>query len=112
MQHAILMKKLSNIAAFEYILHWISNFLASRTQRMVLQGHAPDPLLVTSVVPQESFCDQYFSPLLLMTYPTVLIADDTLVYQEIASFSDCRRFQRNLDSLGAWSDKSTSLRVK
>jgi len=53
-QHAILMKKPSKIAAFEYILHWISNFLASRTQRMVLQGHASDSLPVTSVVPQES----------------------------------------------------------
>jgi len=48
-----------------------------------------------------------------MTYLTVLIHDcscallagDTLVYQEIASFSDCSRLQRNLDSRGAWSDK-------
>jgi len=34
-----------------------------------------------------------------------LFADDTLIYQEISSSEDYKRFQRNLDSLSTWAQK-------
>ena len=53
--HARLMKKVTEIAELdEYFLHRIEDFLANRTQRVVLHGHAADSLPVFSGVPQDS----------------------------------------------------------
>jgi len=37
--------------------------------------------------------------MIFLSFSTALFADDTLVYQEISSSEDCKRFQQNLDSL-------------
>jgi len=34
-----------------------------------------------------------------------LFANDTIVYQEISSSEDCKRFQQNLNSLSTWAEK-------
>ena len=111
MQHALLMRKLSEIADVnDYLLSWIHDFLTNRTQRVVLQGNASESLSVTSGVPQGSVLGPVLFLIFINDLPDcldcscALFADDTLVYQEICSVDDCNNFQRNLDSLGAWSE--------
>ena len=51
--HALLKKELTEIAELgEYLQHRIKDFLANRTQRVVLQGHPSDSLSVSSGVPK------------------------------------------------------------
>ena len=110
--HAVLMKTLEKIAELnEYLLHWIDDFLANRTQRVVLQGYASDSLPVSSGVPPGSVLGPVLFFIFIYDLPNcpdcscAWFADDTLVYQEIDSLNDCRRLQQNLDLLSAWSDK-------
>ena len=73
---------------------WISNFLTTRTQRVVLEGEFSTTAEVISGVPQGTV----LGPLLFLLYvndipsyvssKTRLFADDGLLYREINSSSD------------------------
>jgi len=102
--HALLLQKLSEIADVDnYLLRCFYNFLTDRVQRVVLQGCSSEPKPVCSGAPQGSV----FGPVLFLVFLNdfceclncfcALFADDTLVYLDIFSLGDCKRFLRNLD---------------
>ena len=84
---------------------WISSWLYSRSQQVVLDGQASDPVPVLSGVPQGSV----FGPVLYVVFindlpdnirsSVRLFADDCVLYRNICSPSDCLILQDDLDRL-------------
>ena len=87
---------------------WISSWLSRRSQQVVLDGQASDPVPVLSGVPQ----GLVLGPILFLIFindlpdnikPSVcLFADDCVLYRNIHSLQDCLILQEDLDSLGLW----------
>jgi len=110
--HGLLLQELSQIADVDnYLLYWVHNFLTDRKQRVVLQGCSSDPKPVCSGIPRGSVLGPVLFLVFINDIPECLnyscapFANDTLVYQKNSSSKDCKRFQRNLDSLSTWADK-------
>ena len=90
---------------------WVKNWLADRTQTVVVDGEVSNSAPVTSGVPQGSV----LGPCLFLLYindlaesldSTVrLFADDTIAYLAIKSNADAAVLQRDLDKLGEWETK-------
>ena len=72
---------------------WINSWLSGRTQQVVLDGQASDPVPVLSDVPQGSV----LGPVLFLMF-----ADDCVLYRNIHSRQDCLTLQEDLTSLGQW----------
>ena len=91
-------------------LRWIQDFLANRTQQVVINGHGSSRSYVTSGVPQGSV----LGPLLFICYindlpkevksTLKLYADDVLFYRIIRSINDCEMLQKDLDIVNKWVD--------
>ena len=91
-----------------YYINWINSWLSGRTQQVVLDGQASDPVPVLSCVPQGSV----LGPILFLIFmndlpdnirPSVcLLADDWVLYRKIYSIQDCLTLQEDLTSLGQW----------
>ena len=77
---------------------WISSCLSGRTQQVVLDCHASDPVPVLSRVPQGS----------ALIFPcnirssVRLFVDDCVLYRNIYSIQDCFILQEDLTSSGQW----------
>jgi len=93
-------------------LQWISSFLNSRTNQVLVEGSISEKLEVLSGVPQGTV----LGPLLFLVYindlPSVcrssqanLFADDTLLYKHIRSFEDATKLQKDLAALEDWESK-------
>ena len=94
-------------------MKWISNWLTSRTQRVVVDGETSKPVHVKSGVPQGTV----LGPLMFLIYINNiadetdkathirLFADDCLLYRVIRSSDDTDQLQKDLDSLTDWSSK-------
>ena len=88
---------------------WLTNFLANRLQRVVVNGCLSDWISVLSGVPQGSV----LRPLLFILYvndiPDLIesnvkmFADDTKIYSVIKSFDDGLKLQHDIDKLMQWS---------
>ena len=74
---------------------WINSWLSGRTQQVVLDGQASDPVPVLSGVPQGSV----LGPVLFLI---LMFADDCVLYRNIHSRQDCLTLQEDLTSLGQW----------
>ena len=89
-------------------LHWIQNFLASRTQQVVVEGKCSEVGEVNSGVPQGSV----LGPTLFLIYiddlsqniksKVRLFADDTIVYKSIRHQQDSEILQQDLKTLEQW----------
>ena len=90
-------------------LEWITDFLSSRSQRVVLNGATSDSAPVLSGVTQGTV----LGPILFLIYindlpdgvvnSTVrLFADDCIIYRPIRSKIDTELLQSDLDSVGSW----------
>ena len=89
-------------------LNWIQNFLANRTQQVVVEGEQSETADVTSGVPQGSV----LGPTLFLVYindilenitsKLRLFADNTILYQSIRNSSDTRKLQEDLERLQSW----------
>ena len=87
---------------------WINSWPSGRTQQVVLDGQASDPVPVLSGVPQGSV----LSPVLFLIFindmldnirsSVRLFADDCVLYRYIHSLQDCLTLQEDLTSLGQW----------
>ena len=87
---------------------WINSWLSGRTQQVVLDGQASDPVSVLSSVPQGSV----LRPALFLIFindlldnirsSVCLFTDDCVLYRKIHSLQDCMILQEDLTSLGQW----------
>ena len=84
---------------------WISSWLSSHSQQVVLDGQVSDPVPVLSGVPQ----GLVLGPVLFLVFindlpdnirsSVCLFADDCVLYRKIYSPSDCLILQDDLDRL-------------
>ena len=85
---------------------WINSLLSGRTQQVVLDGQASDPVPVLSGVPQGSVLGpvpHLHNDLLDNIRSSVrLFADDCVLYRNIHSLKDCLALLEDLTSLGQW----------
>ena len=86
---------------------WINSWLSGRSQQVVLDGQASDPVPVLSGVPQGSVLTVLFL-IFINDLPDYirssvrLFADDCVLYRNIHSLQDCLILQEDLTSLGQW----------
>ena len=87
---------------------WINSWLSGRTQQVVLDGQASDPVPVLSGVPQGSVLGPVLFLLFINDLPDNirssdrLFADDCVLYRNIHSLQDCLTLQEDITSLGQW----------
>ena len=87
---------------------WINSWLSGRTQQVVLDGQASDPVPVLSGVPQGSVLGLVLFLIFINDLPdnirssVRLFADDCVLYRNIHSRQDCLTLQEDLTSLGQW----------
>ena len=81
---------------------WINSWLSGRTQHVVLDGQALDPVPVLSGVPQRSVLGPILFLIFINDLPdsVCLFADDCVLYRNIYSIQDCLTLQEDLTSLG------------
>jgi hypothetical protein len=106
--HERLLYKLSSVGIKGKVLKWLRCFLSNRRQRVVLRNGVSSWGQVISGVSQGSI----LGPILFLIYVNdipdwvgsiaKLFADDTKVYTEIRSSSDCNFLQNDLNALVAW----------
>ena len=107
--HRHLAAKLSHYGIRGNILLWIKNFLADRTQCVVVEGERSSNAPVTSGVPQGTV----LGPILFLLYindlpartqhSTVrLFADDCILQKSIKTQDDCLKLQQDIESIGRW----------
>ena len=87
---------------------WITSWLSERSQKVVLDGQASDPVLVLSGVPQGSVLGPvifliFINDLLENIRSSVrLFADDCVCIGTLNSPMDCQILQDDLNSLAQW----------
>ena len=110
--HRPLLEKLENIGFNNHILRWITDYLTSRSQTVVVNGESSQSAPVLSGVPQGSV----LGPLLFLIYindltdiniedgaKITLYADDVLLFRIINSPEDFVALQEDIDKIGSWS---------
>ena len=87
---------------------WIDSWLSERSQKVVLDGRASDPVPVLSGVPQGSVLGPVLFLIFINDLPdnirssVRLFADDCVLYRNIKSPLDCHILQDDLNSLAKW----------
>ena len=118
--HGIVLKKLSLLGIRGRLLQWITSFLSSRTQMVLVNGFLSDPAPVTSGVPQGSVIgpllfliligdiDQNVAQSFLSSF-----ADDTRLLREVNGVQDASALQRDLEAIYQWAlDNNASFNDK
>ena len=87
---------------------WIDSWLSERSQKVVLDGRASDPVPVLSGVPQGSVLGPVLFLIFINDLPdnirssVRLFADDCVLYRNVKSPLDCQILQDGLNSLAKW----------
>ena len=108
--HRHLLLKLEHYGIRGPTLSWIGDFLANRTQRVMIEGTQSETAPVTSGVPQGSVLGPLFL-CYINDLPTCvssdirLFADDCLLYRTIHSQQDAVILQEDLNMLQQWEAK-------
>jgi hypothetical protein len=109
--HSILLQKLKCDRMTGRLLNWLVDYLNNRHQRVVVDGAASQWTPVTPRVPQGSILGPMLFVIFLNDAPYVinneavpaLFADDTKLYKNITSVSECNQLQQTLTNLDTWS---------
>ena len=86
----------------------INSWLSGRTQQVVLDGQASDPVSVLSGVPQGSVLGRILFFIFIddqadnIRSSVLLFADDCVLYRNICSIQDCFILHEDPTSLGRW----------
>jgi len=90
---------------------WITNFLKSHSQRVVLDGVQSSPILVSSGVPQGIVLGALMFLIYINDLPdcikhsTVrLFVDDCIIYKDILSGRDNHLLQMDINAITKWAD--------
>ena len=89
---------------------WINSWLSGRSQQVVLDGQAADPVPVLSGVPQGLVLGPALFLIFINDLPdnirssVRLFVDDCVLYRNIHSLQDCLILKEDLTSLGQWED--------
>ena len=87
---------------------WTSSWLSVRSQQVVLDGQASDPIPVLPSVPKASYLGPNLFLIFINDLPdnikssVRLLADDCVLCRNIHSLQDCLILQEDLDSLALW----------
>ena len=87
---------------------WITSWLSERSQKVVLDGQASDPVPVLSGVPQGSVLGPVLFLIFINYLPenimssVRLFADDCVLYRNTESPMDSQILQDDLNSLAQW----------
>ena len=93
------------------LFEWIKCFLSNRKQRVVMGETITDWVNVTSGVPQGSVLGPILFLIFINDLPSKLLnrcrlyADDNKIIAQIASEEDSKGLQRDIDTLGEWSEE-------
>ena len=108
--HRRLLAKVRALGIDGNVARWIENWLSCRRQRVVLNGHTSEWVIVTSGVPQGSV----LGPLLFIIYVNDMdgdilakiskFADDTKLGMNVAKDGNTAQLQDDLRRIGEWSD--------
>ena len=111
--HQPLIEKIKKMSSSSIIVSWVSDFLTSRLQYVVVNGCSSSTVPVMSGVPQGSV----LGPILFVIYISDVLntplcsdsqiyiyADDILLYHTIQSQADFVDLQRSIDIVTNWSD--------
>ncbi len=109
--HDILLYKLEKHGINGVLLRWFESYLNDRWQRVVIEGAASTWSPVTSGVPQGSILGPLLFIIFINDLPdnvsystnSALYADDSKLYREVTSISDCQSLQDDLTELEKWS---------
>ena len=109
--HRRLMRKVSACGIGGKLFRWINEFLANRTQRVVINGEKSQEGNVTSGIPQGSV----LGPILFVIYindlpanvksQVKMFADDTKLFTRVDVPNNHETMQNDLDELVQWSNK-------
>ena len=108
--HKRLLAKLEGYGTKGSVLRWISSYLTSRQQRVILNGKESQWQTVTSGIPQRSVLGQTLFLIYINDLPDVvenvvkLFADDTKIYSVVNNEYQQLKLQEDLDSLMNCSD--------
>ena len=88
--------------------NWIAPWISERSQKVVLDGQASDPVPVLSGVPQGSVLRPVLFLIIIQDLPDNIkssvrtFADDCVLYRNIKSLTDCQILQEDLKSFAQW----------
>ena len=109
--HQALLNRLFSLNLPLHLFCWLSNYLNSRLQRVVIGGTESSWLPVKSGVPQGSilgpllflvFINDLFSVPLSEGSTIMVYADDILLFKPLSSPSDLSALQLDVDHIGTW----------
>ena len=86
------------------LLNWIKNNLSNKTQKVIVEGKIYDSITVILGICQEKVSGPLFFLLYINDLPDSIkckidfFADDSVVYNDIISITDCKILQSNLDA--------------
>ena len=119
--HQHLLKKVHHCGIRDTTYQWISSFLNSRTQQVLVEGQSSEKVPIVSGVPQGSVLGPVLFLIFIDDLPdninsrTRLFADDCILYRQITSETDQRLLQEDLTGLphgrrhGEWSSTHRSV---
>ena len=109
--HDILLQKLKECYNIDgTLLKFLANYLSNRNQKVVIGSESSSVLKVHSGVPQGSILGPLLFVFFINDLPSglsdgtniSLYADDTKIWREISSPSDCISLQADIDNLNEW----------
>ena len=107
--HGILLAKLDHFGIHGDLLNWLSSYLSSRKQKVVICGHESSCYSAPSGVPQGS----HLGPILFLAFINdlpncltfskhLMFADDVKIFRIIENADDSMKLQKDLDNLNNW----------